>query len=44
MIGGAVLDDRQRRQRAKNLALLVVLAGLAALFFVITLVRLGAWQ
>ena len=36
------LDDRQRRQRAKNWALLCVLAGLAILFYIITLVRVGA--
>ena len=35
-------DDRQRRQRIKNLALLAALAGLALLFYVLTYVRLGA--
>jgi predicted anti-sigma-YlaC factor YlaD len=33
------LDDRQRRQRAKNWALLAVLTALAVLFYVITIVR-----
>jgi hypothetical protein len=33
------LSDFERRRRGKNLALAAVLFGLAALFFVITLVR-----
>ncbi|HUK57769.1 MAG TPA: hypothetical protein VLV50_00960 [Stellaceae bacterium] len=37
-----VVDDRQRRQRAKNWALFAVLGGLALLFYVITIVRVGA--
>ncbi|HXQ50856.1 MAG TPA: hypothetical protein VN802_07170 [Stellaceae bacterium] len=41
-ISNPAVDDRQRRQRVKNLALLAVLAGLAMLFYVITLVRMGA--
>ncbi|HUZ71951.1 MAG TPA: hypothetical protein VMU87_03100 [Stellaceae bacterium] len=44
MIGDLALDDRQRRQRAKNLALMAVLAALVVLFYVIALVRMGAWQ
>ena len=36
------LDERERRQRARNWALLAVLAGLAALFYVVTIVRIGA--
>ena len=36
-------EERQRQQRARNLALLVVLLGLVALFFVMTLVKLGAF-
>ncbi len=36
-------DERQKQQRARNLALLVVLLGLVALFFVMTLVKLGAF-
>ncbi|HEX5775892.1 MAG TPA: hypothetical protein VFX95_04345 [Caulobacteraceae bacterium] len=35
-------DDEQRRRRNKNIALGLILAGLAALFYVITLVKLGA--
>jgi hypothetical protein len=35
----AVLSDLDRRRRSKNLALAAVLAGLAILFFVVTLVR-----
>ncbi|HXP31679.1 MAG TPA: hypothetical protein VN832_11350 [Stellaceae bacterium] len=38
----ARLNERQRRQRAKNLALLGVLLALVALFYVLTLVRMGA--
>jgi hypothetical protein len=42
----ASLDERQRQrqqqQRAKNLALLAVLLGVVALFYVISLVRMGA--
>ncbi|HUB97031.1 MAG TPA: hypothetical protein VL993_14000 [Stellaceae bacterium] len=34
------LDDRRRRTR--NLAMLVVLVALSALFYVITLVKVGA--
>jgi hypothetical protein len=36
-------DEREKQQRARNLALLVVLLGLVALFFVMTLVKLGAF-
>jgi uncharacterized membrane protein len=39
----AMTDDRQRRLRAKNLALLWVLLGLVALFFVMSLVKMGAF-
>ncbi len=38
----AVPDRRNRRLRAKNLALLVALVGIIVLFYVITLVRIGA--
>jgi hypothetical protein len=34
-------DDRERRQRIKNLALLAALAGLALLFYALTIVRFG---
>lgn len=33
-------DERDRRRRTRNLAMLVVLLGLALLFFAITMVRL----
>lgn len=33
-------EERERRRRARNVAMLVVLLGLAALFFAITLVKL----
>jgi hypothetical protein len=39
----AMADDRERRLRTKNLALLAVLAGVALLFFVMTLVKLGGF-
>ena len=35
-------DDRMRRIRARNRALLLVLLGLVALFYILTFVRLGA--
>jgi hypothetical protein len=35
------LNDRRRRQRSKNLALLAALVALVALFFAITLVKFG---
>ena len=35
------MGDRQRRVRAKNRALLVVLLGLVALFYAIAIVRMG---
>ncbi len=35
-------DERQRRQRMRSLAIAWVLAGLVVLFFVVTMVRLGA--
>jgi hypothetical protein len=34
-------DDERRRRRNKNVALGLILAGLAALFYLITLVKLG---
>jgi hypothetical protein len=36
------IDDRTRRIRARNRALLVVLLGLVALFYVLTFVRMWA--
>jgi hypothetical protein len=36
-------DERARRLRAKNLTLLAALLGLVALFFVMTLVKMGAF-
>ncbi len=35
------MDDRARRVRAKNRALLAVLVALVALFYAITIVRMG---
>ena len=36
-------DDRQARQRARNRALLLVLLGVVALFYVMALVKMGAF-
>jgi hypothetical protein len=35
------IDDRTRRIRARNRALLLVLLGLVALFYALTIVRMG---
>ena len=35
------LTPRQRRQRSRNWAMLAVLGGLAVLFYVITIVKMG---
>ena len=35
-------SERQRRTRQKNIALALILLGLVALFYVVTLVKLGA--
>jgi hypothetical protein len=40
-LGDAAMDDRTRRVRAKNRALLAVLVGLVALFYVLAIVRMG---
>jgi hypothetical protein len=37
----AQAEEIRRRQRGRNLALILVLAGLALLFFAITVVKLG---
>jgi hypothetical protein len=34
-------DEEQRRRRAKSIALAVILAGLAGLFYVITIVKMS---
>jgi cytochrome c oxidase assembly protein Cox11 len=39
----AMTDERQRQQRAKNRALLAVLVGLVVLFYVMALVKMGAF-
>jgi hypothetical protein len=36
-------DERQTQQRARNRALLVVLLGLVALFYVMALVKMGVF-
>jgi len=40
----ALMDDRQRRIRSRNRALLILLLGVVALFYLIALVRLGVWS
>jgi hypothetical protein len=40
----ALMDERQRRIRSRNRALLLVLLGVVALFYLIALVRLGVWS
>jgi hypothetical protein len=39
--GESSMDERQRRIRARNRALLLVLLGLVALFYVISIVRMS---
>ena len=34
-------EEQRRRQRSRNIALAAVLLGLVALFYVITMVRIG---
>ena len=36
-------DDRQKQQRARNWALFAVLLGLVALFYLMALVKMGAF-
>ena len=44
MSGAVAMDDRQKRQRGRNLAMLGVLVGIAVLLFFVTMARLGAMQ
>jgi hypothetical protein len=39
----AMTDGRERQQRARNRALLAVLLALVALFYVMALVKMGAF-
>ncbi len=41
MAPGRPASEMHRRQRSKNLALLAALLGLAVLFYLITLVKMG---
>jgi hypothetical protein len=43
MFGAITMEERARRQRARNWAILAVLAGFVALVYLITLVKLGAF-
>jgi hypothetical protein len=38
------IENKNRRLRSKNLALLAVLLGMVLLFYVITIVRMGGLQ
>jgi hypothetical protein len=38
-----IVDERRRQQRARNWALLAVLLGVVALFYVRALVKMGAF-
>jgi hypothetical protein len=38
---GTVMDERERRMRARNRALATVLFALAVLFFAVSFVRMG---
>ena len=40
-VAGESMDERQRRIRARNRALLAVLLALVALFYVISIVRMS---
>ena len=40
----ANLNDRGKRQRGRNLALLAVLVGMVVLFYVLTIVRFGGTE
>ena len=40
-VGDGTMDERQRRIRARNRALLAVLLALVALFYVISIVRMS---
>jgi len=41
MSGGGTVDERRRRQRARNWAIFALLMGFVALVYLITLVKLG---
>ena len=43
MSGVIAVDERLKRQRSRNWAILALLAGFVALVYVITLVKLGAF-
>jgi hypothetical protein len=40
---GLTVDERTRRQRARNWAILGLLAGFVVLIYLVTLVKLGAF-
>jgi hypothetical protein len=37
----AIMDERQKRQRSRNRALLVVLLAVVALFYFLAMIRVG---
>ena len=40
--GIRLTDEQRRRQRARSIAIALVLAGLVVLFFVVTIAKLGS--
>ncbi len=44
MTGMAAVDERERRQRGKNLALLGVLVAVITLLYFVTIARMGQIQ
>jgi hypothetical protein len=41
LTAGAVVDERERRMRGRNRALLALLLALVALFYIVTIVRIS---
>ncbi|MGC2413508.1 MAG: hypothetical protein WA459_12520 [Stellaceae bacterium] len=41
MTAGLVMDERERRMRGRNRALLALLLALVALFYIVTIVRIS---
>jgi len=43
MVADLAMDERRKRQQARNWAILALLAGFVGLIYLITLVKLGAF-
>jgi hypothetical protein len=43
MMARIVMNEREKRIRAKNRALLAVLLGVVLMFYLIALARMGSW-